>query len=72
MTSCPSKEGLLAIEASRVLPGMSKVDVRRETDEADEAPKQKASCVAFDKVYKKKNNHWNFLGHHLIIVTSFR
>ena len=55
VTSFLSKEGLLTIEASRVLPRKSTVDVTVETDEADESPKQKASVNEVEKADKATN-----------------
>ena len=50
VTSYLSNEGLLTIEASRVLPGKRNVHVTRETDEVDEGPKEKASADPGEKV----------------------
>ena len=55
VTSCLSREGLLTIEASRVLPGKSNVDVTRETDEADEGPEEKASADSGEKANKPRS-----------------
>ena len=46
VTSFLSKEGLLTIEAIRVLPQKCSVEVTRKTDGADEEPEQKASAKA--------------------------